>query len=70
MMCVLDEFEPNKATNLVNPHKYLKWMLNEFSNVTLEELSNELPLIRQVNHAIKVMLGVVSPTKAPYWMNH
>jgi len=35
-----------------------------------EELLNELPLRRQVDHSIEVMPGVAPPTKAPYRMSH
>jgi len=45
-------------------------MLDEFLNVMLEELPNELPPRKQVDHVIKVMVGVVPPAKAPYQMNH
>ncbi len=43
VMCVLDEFEPKEATNLVSVPKCIKRVLDEFINVMLEELSNELP---------------------------
>jgi hypothetical protein len=43
VMHVLDEFEPKEATNLVNFHKCVKRMLDEFLDVMLEELPNELP---------------------------
>jgi hypothetical protein len=35
-----------------------------------EELPNELPPRRRVDHVIEVMLGVAPLTKAPYRMNH
>jgi hypothetical protein len=35
-----------------------------------EKLPDELPLKRQVDHAIEVMLGVAPPAKAPYRMSH
>jgi len=35
-----------------------------------EELSEELPSRRRVDHAIEVMLKVAPPTKAPYRMSH
>jgi hypothetical protein len=38
VMRVLDEFEPKEATNLVSLPKCMKRMLDEFSNVMLEEL--------------------------------
>ncbi len=43
VMPVLDEFEPKEATNLVNFHKCVKRMLDEFLDVMPEELFNELP---------------------------
>ncbi len=73
MLCVmrmLDEFELKEATNLVNLPKCIKQMLDEFLDVMLEKLPDELPLRRQVDHAIKVMSGVAPPTKAPYQMSH
>jgi hypothetical protein len=77
MLCVvrvLDEFEPKEATKVVNLHKCIKQVLEEFSDVMPEELPHELchelPPRRQVDHAIEVMLGVAPPTKAPYQMNH
>jgi hypothetical protein len=38
VMCVLDEFEPKEATNLVVSPEYIKWVLDEFSNMMLEKL--------------------------------
>ncbi len=35
-----------------------------------EDLPEDLPPRRQVDHAIKVMLGVAPPAKAPYRMSH
>jgi hypothetical protein len=73
MMCVmrvLDEFELKEATNLVTPSKCIKRVLEEFPNVMLEELLEDLPPRRRVDHAIEVMPGVAPLTKAPYQMNH
>jgi hypothetical protein len=67
---VLDEFEPKEATNLVSFAKCIKRVLDEFPNVMLEELSDELPVRRQVDHAIKVMSRMAPPAKVPYRMNH
>jgi hypothetical protein len=36
----------------------------------LEELPDELPPRKQVDHAIEMMPGVAPPAKAPYRMNH
>ncbi len=33
-------------------------------------MPDELPPRRQVDHVIEVMLGVATPTKAPYQMSH
>ncbi len=66
VMRVLDEFEPKEATKVVSLHKCIKQVLKEFLNV----MPDELPLRRQVDHAIKVMPGVAPPAKAPYPMNH
>jgi hypothetical protein len=70
VMQVLNEFEPKEATKVVSLHKCIKQMLKEFPDVMLKELSDELPPRRQVDHVIKVMLGVAPPAKAPYRMNH
>jgi len=67
---VLDEFERKEATKVVSLHKCIKQMLEEFSNVMPEELPDELPPRRQVDHAIEVMLGVAPPAKPPYRINH
>jgi hypothetical protein len=69
-MRVLDEFEPKEATKVVSLHKCIKQVLEEFLNVMPEELPDELPPRRQVDHAIEVMSGVAPPAKAPYRMNH
>jgi hypothetical protein len=70
VMRVLDEFEPKEATKVVNFHKCIKQVLEEFPDVMFEELPDELPLRRQVDHAIEVMSGVAPPAKGPYRMNH
>jgi hypothetical protein len=44
----------------------MKQVLEKFPDVMLEELPEYLPPRRQVDHAIKVMLGVAPLTKAPY----
>jgi len=67
---MLDEFEPKEATNLVSFPKCFKRILDEFSDVMFKELLDELPLIKQVDHAIEVMSRVAPPAKAPYRMNH
>jgi hypothetical protein len=70
VMHVLDEFEPKEVTNLVTSPKCIKRILDEFLNVMLEELPDELPLRRQVDHAIEMMPRVASHAKAPYRMSH
>jgi hypothetical protein len=47
-MRVLDKFEPKGATNLVTPSKCIEQVLEEFSDVMLEELPEDLPLRRQL----------------------
>jgi hypothetical protein len=37
-MCVLDEFKPKEATNLVSSPKCVKRIFDEFPNVMLDEL--------------------------------
>jgi hypothetical protein len=52
-MCVLDKFESKEATNLVNPFKCVKRMLDEFLDVMPEKLFDELPSRRQVGSHIE-----------------
>ncbi len=73
MMCVmrvLDEYEPEETTKLVTSAKCIKQILEEFPDVMPDELSENLPPRRRVDHAIKVMPGVTPPAKAPYRMSH
>jgi hypothetical protein len=73
MLCamrVLDEYEPKEATKLVTSTKCIKQILEEFSNVMPKELREDLPSRRRIDHAIKVVLGVAPPAKAPYRMSH
>ncbi len=69
MMCVmqvLDELEPKEATKLVTSSKCIRQVLEEFPDVMPEELLEDLPPKRRVDHAIEVMSGVAPPAKAPY----
>jgi hypothetical protein len=43
VMRVLDEFEPKEATSLVTSSKCIKQVLEEFPDVRLEELPEDLP---------------------------
>ncbi len=73
MLCVMqvpNEFEPKETTKLVSFPKCVEQVLDEFLDVMPEELPDDLPSRRQVDHAIKVMPGVAPPAKAPYQMNH
>jgi hypothetical protein len=70
VMCVLDKFEPKEATDLVNVPKCVKRMLDKFLDVMLEKLPDELPLKKQIDHAIELMSRVAPPAKAPYRMGH
>jgi hypothetical protein len=70
VMQVLDECEPKEATKLVTSAKCIKQVLEEFLDVMLEELPEDLPLRRRVDHAIEMVPGVAPPTKAPYRMSH
>ncbi len=70
VMHVLDQFEPKEATNMVSVHKCIKRVLNKFLDMMPEELLDELPPRRQVDHVIEVMPGVAPLAKAPYQMNH
>jgi hypothetical protein len=44
--------------------------LEEFLDVMLEDLPEDLPPRRRVDHVIKVMPGVSPPAKAPYRISH
>ncbi len=70
VMRVLDEYEPKEATKLVTFAKCIKQVLEEFPNVMPEELLEDLPPRRQVDHAIEMVSGVAPPAKAPYRMSH
>jgi hypothetical protein len=70
VMRVLDECEPKEATKLVTSAKCIKRVFEEFPNVMPEELPEDLPPRRQIDHVIKVMPGVAPPAKAPYRMSH
>jgi hypothetical protein len=73
MMCVmrvLDEYEPKEATKLVTFAKCIRRVLEAFPDVMPEELLENLPPRRRVDHASEVMLKVEPPAKAPYRMSH
>jgi hypothetical protein len=73
MMCVmrmLEEFEPKEVTKLVTPSKCIKRVLEEFPYVMPEELPEDLPSRKRIDHAIEVMPGLAPPTKAPDRMSH
>jgi len=67
---VLDEYEPKEATKWVTSPKCIKQILEEFPDVMPDELLEDLPPRRRVDHAIEVMPGVAPPAKAPYRMSH
>jgi hypothetical protein len=73
MMCVmrvLNEYEPKEATKLVTSAKCIRRVLEEFLDVMPDELPEDLPPRRRVDHAIEVMPRVEPPAKAPYRMSH
>ncbi len=70
VMRVLDEFEPKEVTKLVTPSKCIKRVFEEFSDVMLKELPEDLPPRKRVDHAIEVMPGLAPPAKAPYRINY
>ncbi len=73
MMCVmrvLDEYEPKEATKLVTSARCIKQVLEEFPNVMPEELLEDLPPRRRVDHAIEMVPRMAPPAKAPYRMSH
>jgi hypothetical protein len=73
-MRVLNELEPKEVTNLVTSSKCIKRILDEFLDefvdVMPEELFEDLPPRRRIDHAIEVMPGVAPLAKAPYRMSH
>jgi hypothetical protein len=42
---------------------------NKFSKVLINELLDALPPYREVDHKIKMVLGLASSSKAPYRLN-
>jgi hypothetical protein len=69
MMCVmrvLDEYEAEEATKLMIFAKCIKQVLEKFPYVMIDELPEDLPPRRRVDHAIEVIPGVEPPAKAPY----
>jgi len=70
VMKVLDQCEPKEATKLVTSTKCIKQVLEEFLDVMPEELLENLPPRRRVDHAIEVVPRVAPPAKAPYKMSH
>ncbi len=54
----------------MNVPKCVKRVLDEFLDVLLEELPNELPPRRQIDHVIEMMPRVAPLAKAPYQMSH
>jgi len=67
-MCVmreLDEYEPKEATKLVTSAKCIKQVLEKFPNVMPEELPEDLPPRRRVDHVIEVVPGVAPPHQGP-----
>jgi len=67
---VLDEFEPEEASKLVTSPKCIRRVLEEFPDVMPEDLLENLPPRKRVDHVIEVMPRVAPPTKAPYRMSH
>ncbi len=73
MMCVmrvLEEYEPKEVTKLVTSAKCIRQVLEEFPDVMPDELLEDLPPKKRVDHAIEVMPGVEPSAKAPYRMSH
>jgi hypothetical protein len=69
-MWVLNEFEPKEVTNVVTSFKCIMQVLEEFLDVMVEELFEDLPPRRRVDHVIEVMPRVAPLAKAPYRMSH
>ena len=44
-------------------------LLSKFSDVALEDLPNELPPLRSIQHAIDLVLGSQLPNLPAYYMN-
>jgi len=69
-MWVLNEFEPKEVTNVVTSFKCIMQVLEEFLDVMVEELFEDLPPRRRIDHVIEVMSRVAPLAKAPYRMSH
>lgn len=47
----------------------IKYLLEKYSDVVLEEILHGLPSIRDIQHCINLILGSMLPNKATYQMN-
>jgi hypothetical protein len=51
------------------PPKHIRDVLRRYKDVLTNELSQELPPTREINHKIEVIPGSEPPSKAPYRLN-
>ena len=58
---------PFKSTSTYSPD--VSSLLNEFSDVMLDELFDELPPLRNIQHAIDLVMGSQLPNLPHYRMN-
>ena len=61
--------EVNKHTSNSRPPKCIREVIQGFGDVLTEELPDELPPRREVDHKIELVPGAAPPSKAPYRMN-
>jgi len=47
----------------------IQQMLQEFTNIMVDDLPDKLPLKRSISHHIDFIPGASFPNKAAYWMN-
>ena len=52
--------------NVTNLLEEIQEMLSEFSDIVVDDLSNELPPRRDISHQIDFILGASLPNKAAY----
>ena len=54
------------STNLDDLPEEIKTLLNDFTDIIVDEFPNALPPIRSISHHIDLILGVSFPNKVAY----